>query len=77
MGDERSTGARARRREGTQHPGFLTVYFLVALGFFLKHEDLLSRMLAGAMMVGLAAQFASYLWHRRRSGATRVDPPQA
>ncbi|MFF0153061.1 hypothetical protein [Micromonospora sp. NPDC005203] len=77
MGNEDPTEAQARRPEWIQHPAFLVVYFLVALAFFLTHENLLSRILAGAMMVVLATQFANSVWHRRRRGAKRIDPPRA
>jgi len=46
----------------------MLVYFLIAMAFFLSHESLLSRLLAGAMMVILGVQFTSFLRRRRHGG---------
>ncbi|MGQ5263310.1 hypothetical protein ACTWLT_21495 [Micromonospora sp. ZYX-F-536] len=75
MSNENPIGEQAPRRKSAHHPAFLVVYFLIALAFFLSHENLLSRILAGAMMIVLGAQFANFLWHRHRSRAKRIDPP--
>lgn len=75
MSHDKPIEERSRRRDTVQHPAFMVVYFFIALAFFLSHESLFSRLLAGAMMVALGVQFASFLWNRRRRRTKSIDPP--
>ncbi|MFY1616318.1 hypothetical protein [Micromonospora sp. WMMD736] len=75
MTNDEPIGKRNLRRAPGQHPAFLAAYFIIALAFFFNHENVVLRLLAGAMMAGLAVQFAGFLWHRLRRRAKSIDPP--
>jgi hypothetical protein len=55
----------------TQHPFFSVVYFLIAAGYFARHEDVLSRLISGAVMLFVVACFVHSLWQRFSTGRRR------
>ncbi|WP_433125512.1 hypothetical protein ACQPWW_23240 [Micromonospora sp. CA-240977] len=75
MTNEEPIDKRNLRRAPGQRPAFLAAYFIIALAFFFNNENVLLRLLAGAMMAGLAVQFAGFLWRRLRRRTKSVDPP--